>query len=224
MPDKISEQCVSLILVDDHAVVRQGTREMISQHTGFKIVTELSCCNGLEDWLNTGPADVVLLDINLPGQNGFECLDRLKPIFPSVKFILFSAHNELQYIRKAQKSKADGFLSKLADADTLIQLILHIARQPDNTELCLSDDLAAVLKNSSNNNIVKHNQTISQALTPREQEVLLYLSKGLSNQGISKELCLSVKTVDTHVGHLFKKLNVHKRTQLAAYAFEQGLV
>lgn len=210
-------QLIRLVLVDDHQVVRQGTRDMISQEEGFEVIAESSFGKDLEYLLKEHSPEAVLLDINLPDINGLSCLETLKPQFPDVRFILFSAHNELQYIIKAKNMGADGFLSKTIDSKTLVHLISTIVNSPQDTqEFLLSDDLAKILHQGT--------CTSTNRLTPREQEILIHLAKGLSNQAIAKQLYLSVKTVDTHVSNLLRKLDAKKRTQLVSHAFEQGFV
>lgn len=159
--------------------------------------------------------DLLLLDINLPGKNGLQLLTEIQPEFPQLKIVLFSAHSELQYIRKAQSLNAHGFLSKTITEEALQEAILSIMQHPENP--VYSADITQKLAES----LEHHKETL---FTAREQEILLQLSQGLANQDIAKQLCLSVKTVDTHVANLMKKTGIHKRTQLLAYAYEQGLI
>ncbi len=206
---------LKLFLVDDHAVVRQGTREMLNRNPAFNVVGECDSGEELIGLLKLKKPDLLLLDINLPGKNGLQLLAEIKPLFPNLKIILFSAHIEPQYIRKAQSLKADGFLSKTIGEEELQRAIQEVANSAASP--VFSADITARCRESENVN--KETQ-----LTAREQEILAQLSQGLTNQGIAKNLCLSVKTVDTHVANLMKKTGVNKRTQLLAYAYEHGLV
>lgn len=215
---EISQQSkppLTLVIVDDHAVVRQGTREMLNRNPAFNVVGECDSGEELIGLLKLKNPDLLLLDINLPGKNGLQLLEEIKPLFPNLKIILFSAHIEPQYIRKAQSLKADGFLSKTIGEEELQKAIQEVATA--NAAPIFSADITARYRESENNS--KETQ-----LTAREQEILAQLSQGLTNQGIAKNLCLSVKTVDTHVANLMKKTGVNKRTQLLAYAYEHGLV
>ncbi len=206
---------VRLFLVDDHAVVRQGTREMLNRDPRFEVVGESGSGEELSGMLRLKSPDVLLLDINLPGQNGLQLLEMLKPEFPQLKIILFSAHGELQYIRRAQALKADGFLTKTVSEADLCQAILAVMESPATP--VYSTDVAEKLQ--------EHEQLDKQQrLTARELEILQQLAQGHTNQTIAKNLCLSVKTVDTHVANLMKKTGVNKRTQLLAYAYEHNLL
>lgn len=208
-------QPITLVLVDDHGIVRQGTREILNKSPLFSVLGETADGQELEGLLKLKQPTLLLLDINLPGKNGLQLLEALKPKFPDLKIVLFSAHTDLQYIRKAQTLKAAGFLSKTIDEDELKTALLQIAEGDE--ALVLSSDIAQKLSEAAAQG--KENQ-----LTAREQEILSHLAQGLSNQEIARNLCLSVKTVDTHIANLMKKTGLNKRTQLLAYAFEQGLV
>lgn len=206
---------ITLVLVDDHGVVRQGTREMLNRSPYFLVVGEAASGEDLAGLLRLKQPDLLLLDINLPNQNGLQLVEALKPEFPSLKIVLFSAHSDLQYIRKAQSLKVEGFLSKTID-ESALQDAIKQAFSGVNLPV-LSADIAEKLKAATGHN--RENQ-----FTAREQEILSQLAQGLSNQNIAKNLCLSVKTVDTHVANLMKKTGLNKRTQLLAHAFEQGWV
>jgi len=207
---------VRVFIVDDHAVVRQGTREMLNTNNALMVVGEADSGDGLLERLQMNAPELVLLDINLPGQNGLELLSIIKSGFPQLKVILFSAHSEAQYIRRAQQLHADGYLTKTATEQELVAAIVKICRE-GITEPVYSADVADKIREQAE-------AGPEPKLTPREMEILLLVSKGLTNQAIAKDLFLSVKTVDTHVANLMKKLEVNKRTQLMAYAYEQGLI
>lgn len=206
---------IKLFIVDDHAVVRQGTREMLNRNPMFQVVGESDSGQELMGLLQLKAPDLLLLDINLPGKNGLQLLEELKPGFPNLRIILFSAHSDLQYIRKAQSLNAHGFLSKTVTEEALQEAILNIMAHPETP--VYSPDIQQILKESTE----PGKDTL---FTAREQEILVQLAQGLSNQDIAKQLCLSVKTVDTHVANLMKKSGIHKRTQLLAYAYEHGLL
>ena len=215
MPKNLNPKPIRLFLVDDHTVVRQGTREMLNRNPLFTVVGESDSGNELPGLLRLKEPDLLLLDINLPDKNGLQLLAELQPEFPDLKIVLFSAHIDLQYIRKAQNLKAHGFLSKTITEDALQEAIVGIMQNP--AKPVYSPDIARQLDENAE-------ATKESLFTAREQEILLQLAQGLSNQDIAQKLCLSVKTVDTHVANIMKKTGIHKRTQLLAYAFEQGLI
>ena len=205
---------IRLFLVDDHAVVRQGTRDMLLQTPGLNVIGEAEDHQELVPMLKLRTPDVLLLDINLPEKNGFVLLESLRPQFPGMKIVMFSAHTEAQYIRRAVELGADGYLSKTLSQAALVEAVRQVAAGKGPV---YSPDVAERLAQLQT-------QTQENPLTAREQEILLLVAEGQTNPGMAKQLCLSVKTVDTHVANLMKKLGMNKRTQLIAYAFTQGLV
>lgn len=214
-PTSPSKTPITLVLVDDHSVVRQGTREILNRSPHFSVIGEAASGEELAGFLRLKQPDLLLLDINLPGKNGLQLAEEIKPLFPDLKIVLFSAHSDLQYIRKAQSLKVAGFLSKTISEDDLQTALLQASRE-ENLPV-LSADIQERLAEAIGLNR-------GNPFTAREQEILSHLAQGLSNQAIAKNLCLSVKTVDTHIANLMKKTGLNKRTQLLAYAFEQGLI
>ncbi len=210
-----TKKTITLILVDDHDVVRQGTREMLNRAPNFSVVGEAANGEELLGLIKLKQPDMLLLDINLPGKNGLQLAEEIQPSFPQLKIVLFSAHSDLQYIRKAQSLGVAGFLSKTVDEQTLQQKLLEAFA--GNQLTVLSPDVAEKLTSAEG-------QRPDNPFTAREQEILFQVAQGLSNQDIAKLLCLSVKTVDSHIANLMKKTGLNKRTLLVAYAFEHGLV
>jgi len=206
---------IKVFIVDDHAVVRQGTRDMLERNPQFSVIGEADSGHELAGLLQLKAPDLLLLDINLPGKNGLQLLEELQPHFPDLKIVLFSAHSDLQYIRKAQSLNAHGFLSKTITESALQGALLHIMQHPDQP--VYSSDIGQKITET-------REQGKDTTFTAREQEILVQLAQGFSNQEIARQLCLSVKTVDTHVANLMKKTGVHKRTQLLSFAYEQGLL
>lgn len=213
-PTKI-KTTITVILVDDHDVVRQGTREMLQRHPHFAVIGEAAHGEELSGLIKLKQPDILLLDINLPGKNGLQLTQELLAQFPTLKIVLFSAHCELQYIRKAQQSGVAGFLSKTIDERTLCAKLKE-AIETDRLPV-FSPDVAEKLAK-------EQLRATQNPFTAREQEILIQLAQGLSNQEIAKLLCLSVKTVDSHIANLMKKTGLNKRTLLVAYAFEHGLL
>jgi DNA-binding NarL/FixJ family response regulator len=210
-----TQTTITVLLVDDHDVVRQGTREILHRNAHFTVVGEAAHGEELAGLIQLKQPDVVLLDVNLPGKNGLQLTQELLAQFPSLNIVFFSAHCELQYIRKAQQLGVAGFLSKTIDEQTLCAKLLEAVQEGQRP--VFSPDVAEKLAKEAH-------QISPHPFTAREQEILVQLAQGLSNQEIAKILCLSVKTVDTHIANLMKKTGLNKRTLLVAYAFEHGLV
>lgn len=202
---------IRVFLVDDHTVVRQGTRDMLNAHYRINVVGEAACAEDLLAQLEKMDADLLLLDINLPDQSGFELYTHLKKIKEALPVVFFSAHTDLPYILKAVQIEARGFLSKTIDTLALQEAVIKAIDDPEAP--VYSEDVLDKLK--------KHKkQAPEKKLTTREFETLLEVARGHTNQEVADKLCVSVKTVDTHVSNLMKKLGMNKRSQLTAYAYE----
>ncbi len=203
-----------ILLVDDHSVVRQGLRLFLEMEDEFEIVGEAE--NGLqalEKIEELGP-DVVLMDLMMPEMDGIEAIEKGKVRFPDVEFIALTSVLEDRSLVKAVKSGAIGFLLKNTEADELCRNIKAAARGV----VQLSPEAARRLMTA-----LQAEDPLSD-LTEREHEVLIALSKGLSNQDIAEQLSVTEKTVKTHVSNVLSKLNVKSRTQAAVYAWQTGLV
>jgi DNA-binding NarL/FixJ family response regulator len=203
MPQKIK-----ILVVDDHAIVRAGTRKLLEENPRFQVVGESDGQN-LPTTLEKTQANIVLLDINLPGTNGLQWLEALRPRFPDTRFVLFTAHNERPYLQRAVKLQADGYITKTTPVQELYDLLSQVVTQGPVFSSDIQHELSA---------------PVGPDLTAREAEILALVARGHTNQAIAGMLCLSVKTVDAHLAKLLKKLGLNNRTQLTAYAFEQALV
>ena len=214
--DQASTQTdLTMVIVDDHVVVREGTRMLLQAQSGFLVLGESDSIEGLHELLKRQKPQCVLLDVNLPGNiNGIEALKTLRKDYPHVAFVIFSAYNEPQYVRKALDNGARGFLTKTLEAQELARLLQQVRQNPP--EPVLSPDVAAMLKSHP---VLGSNSL----LTAREIEILSLVVEGKTNRLIADELVLSVKTVDTHVANLMKKLSANNRTQLTAFAFQFGV-
>jgi DNA-binding NarL/FixJ family response regulator len=211
---------LKVFLVDDHTVVRQGTRDLLLKHPNISVVGESASGENLAGLLKLKDPHILLLDINMPGKNGLEILSEIKPLFPKLKIVLFTAHTDIQYIRKGIQLGADGYLSKTVSEQELQEALMKVFSKLEEEgtspqEPLLSSDVAEKLASL--------NQSLPQ-LTSREKEILIMVAQGQTNQVIANQLFLSVKTIDSHVANLIKKLEVNNRSQLTAFAYEQGLL
>ncbi len=196
-------------------MVRQGTRDLLASYEDLDVVGELADGETLTGMVKVKHPDIVLLDLNLPGKNGLELLEELKKQFPELCVVMFTAHTDLQYIRRAVTLKADGYLSKTVTQQELYEALREVT-DTQNRPVYSQDVRDKLAENGTEEASVK--------LTAREQEILLQVAQGQSNQDIAKELVISVKTVETHVANLMKKLGGNNRNHLTAYAYKQGLV
>ena len=205
---------IRLLLVDDHAVVRQGLRLFLQRDPGLEIVGEaVHGQDALEQVARVAP-DVVLMDLLMPTMDGVEATRCLREAHPEVEVIALTSVLEDGLVVRAVEAGATGYLLKDANAETIVEAIHAAARG----EVHLHPEAAKRL--------VREVRTpdMREALTERETEILRHVARGLSNKDIAKRLDLSDATVRTHLSNVFSKLNVSSRTQAALFALKEGLV
>lgn len=203
----------TLLIADDHWVVRQALQTVVAGHPELRVVGEAE--NGfqtLELCENLKP-DLMLLDISLPGMSGMQVLERLSKRASAPSVIVFTMHPADQYVRHVRTLGAKGFLSKDSDAETILKALERIIRG----EL--------VFPSAQENTRVNVGiQTTFKPLSKREQEVLRGLVNGERNSAIAERLGISAKSVSTYRQRLFDKLNVESNAGLVAFATRSGLI
>lgn len=205
---------IRVLLVDDHAVVRQGLRMFLELEEELEIVGEAE--NGLEalKQISALQPNVVLMDLMMPQMGGIEAIERAKVEFPEVEIIALTSVLEDRSVVNAVKAGAIGYLLKDTEASELCRCI----KAAFEGKVQLSPEASARLMKA-----LQSPDPLTE-LTEREHEVLVALSKGLSNSEIAEALSVTEKTVKTHVSNVLAKLSVKSRTQAALYAWQNGLV
>lgn len=206
---------ISIILADDHAVVREGTRRMLEIDPEFTVIGEASNGNDAINLALAKKPDILLVDISMPDINGLEVLKKIKAQNTILKVVFFTAHSDLQYVKAAIKLNVDGYLTKSIDLKLLNSYIRRIL----TGERVVSEDISSLLANQFWNKVKS-----PADLTPREHEIMILVAQGKSNHEVADSLCIAVRTVETHVANILKKLKFSNRTQISSYAYEQGLI
>lgn len=221
MPTKPQRQ-VTVLLAEDHAIVRQGLCALLVADGNFKMAGEAR--NGREavQMAKTLQPDVILMDIAMPLLNGLEATRQILAANPAAKIIVLSAHSDDAYLESMNEAGVAGFLEKQTSAEILTQAIREVAKgkrffSPSITRR-LSDD-----KNipRDRDGMLKAN---SSRLTARESEVLQLVAEGSSNKQTAAELGISIKTVEKHRQHLMDKLKIHETAGLTRYAIAAGII
>ncbi len=212
---------VRVLVVDDHAVLRQSLRYMLESQPGIEVVGEAS--NGREavDLAEKLRPDVVLMDTIMPGLNGIEATRQIRHRLPKTKVMMLTGYAEDEHIAGAIKAGASGFVVKKSELDELLVGIQAVHRGNPYFSSGIGDgDLTDFLWQLKTN----AGRTGYELLTGREREVLQLIAEGSSNQQIARELYISVKTVEAHRAHIMTKLHARNRTDLIRYALKKGLV
>jgi DNA-binding NarL/FixJ family response regulator len=208
---------IKLMLVDDHAILRDGLRNLLELEKEIQVVGE--AVSGEEAILKVKESkpDVILMDINMAKMNGIEVTGVLKKMHPELKILVLTMHDHDEYFLAAIREGADGYLLKDAPFDQVIDAIRTVARG----ESVIHPSMTKKLLNFHQQKKQDEEET---SLTEREKEVLQCLVEGLSNKEIAEKLFISDKTVKIHVSKIFKKLNVKSRSQVVIYAVQHQLV
>jgi len=206
----------SVLLVDDHAVVRQGFRMIISAEPDFEVVGEAA--NGREAVSQSEilQPDIVLMDVSMPDLNGIEATRRIVTLAPRTRILALSMHRDAVYVREILRAGASGYLLKEAGDHDLLTAIRAVALGQGYLSPAVSD---AVL-----NDYRKHVTDPIDLLTTREREVLQLIAEGRTNKEIATALDLSTYTVESHRGRIMEKLNLHSAGELVRFAFRNGLI
>lgn len=208
---------ISVVIVDDHAIVRQGLRTYLDLQPGISVVGEAS--DGLKaiEMVRDLLPDIVLMDLVMPNMTGVEATREITAISPSTRVIVLTSFSEDEQVFASIKAGAQGYLMK----DVLPQDLVRAIRTVHKGEAQLDPEIARKLMHEFSNpqpTRPKHD------LTERELEVLGLISLGRSNKEISENLVLSEKTVKTHVSNILQKLHLSDRTQAAVYALREKIV
>jgi len=209
----------SIIIVDDHEVVRRGIRAYLDILPEFEVVGEASSGEEAIQMVMELIPDVVLMDLIMPGMNGIETTRQIKKISPRTQVVVLTSYHEDAHIFPALKAGAISYILKDMKMDKLVEA-LHRAVLG---EVTLHPRVAArVLQNIRGEN--PEDQPLFAELTERELEVLKLIASGLTNSQIAEKLVISENTVKGHVSNILHKLHVADRTQVAVYAWQRGIV
>ena len=210
-------KALSIFLVDDHKLFREGLKLLLNNLQSIKTIHE--ACDGkefLEKLENIIP-DIVLMDIDMPNINGIEATKTALNKFPDLKIIALSMYGEYDYYNKMLDAGAKGFLLKNSDISEVENAIINVS---EGKSYFSQEIMLDLLKNITKRKSV-HKTT---ELTDREKEILFHICKGLSNQQIADELCLSKRTVDKHRENLLLKTNSKNTASLVIYAIRKEII
>jgi len=210
---------ITIILVDDHEVVRKGVRAYLDTLPDFRVVGEASSGEEAIDLVSELIPDLVLMDLIMPGMDGVETIRRIKKISPRTQVVVLTSYHEDAHIFPALKAGAISYILKDMKMEKLVDA-LHRAVQG---EVTLHPRVAVrVLQNLRGEN--PDAEPLFTELTERELDVLKLIASGLTNSQIAEKLVISENTVKGHVSNILSKLHVADRTQVAVYAWQRGIV
>lgn len=208
---------IRVLIADDHTILREGLRKLLSEESDIEVVGEAADGNEAIRKAEELKPDVVLLDLAMPGLNGIAAAKRLRASPNPTKVLILTVHQEEEYVYETLRAGASGYVLKDAAAPELVQAI----RQAAKGEVYLSPDVSRLVVKEEGRAEIK---TVSQELTNREREICKLLAEGHTVPEIATMLGISRKTVDVHKTRLMKKLDIHNRAELVRYAIQNKLV
>jgi two-component system, NarL family, invasion response regulator UvrY len=208
---------IKVAVIDDHAVVREGLKRIISESPGMVVTAEAGDGYEAIKIIQNEPCDVVLLDITMPNKNGLDVLKQLHSESPRLPVLVLSVHSEDQYAVRVLRAGAAGYLTKESAPSKLVQAIRKVVRGGKYVSPTLAEKL--VLDLDSDSSKAPH-----EMLSDREYQVLCMIASGKTVTMIAEELALSVKTISTYRVRIIEKLNMKNNAELTRYAIKEGLV
>ena len=207
---------IKVLIADDHALVREGLKQVIGKHSDIEVTGEAK--NGQEalEKVWKEDFDVVLLDISMPGRSGMDILKEIKSAKPELYVLMLSMHPEEQYAVRALKSGASGYLTKESAPDELIEAIRRVSMGLKYVTRSLAEKLAMDLG-------IDHDKPLHEQLSDREFQVMQMIAGGHTIKEIAENLSLSVKTISTYKSRILEKMNMKSNADLTSYIMENDL-
>lgn len=207
---------ITILLVDDHAVVRMGFKMLIEAEEGIKVIGEAESGEIAIKLLQELKPDIIVMDITMPGIGGLEAIDRIMAKDKNTKILVLSAHEDSVHPKRVLNAGAMGYLTKRSAAEELIKAIKSIHQGKRYLEPNIAQQMAITQLSGESNPV--------EILSDREFEVFIALAKGKSTNEIADTLCLSPRTVGTHLYNIKQKLNANNSAEIALIAIRCGLI
>jgi DNA-binding NarL/FixJ family response regulator len=215
-------QKTRVLLVEDHAILRDGLRTILSDYPEFDIIGEAEDGQGALQQCQAHLPDIVLLDLSLPGMDGIEVLGEIKEKWPQIKVMVLTMHRNANFLQAAIAKEAEGYCLK----DTAFPELVRGLRSLIKGEKYLCEEMRSMRANPAAEVFSGPRPSVGNgaSLTHREKEILQFVAAGYTNRQIAKTLLISEKTVENHCTNLRTKLGVHSKQELTVHAFRMGLV
>jgi len=207
---------IKILLVDDHAVVRMGFKMLIEAEADIKVIGEAESGEVAVKLFQELKPDIIIMDITMPGIGGLEAIDRILAKDKNTKILVLSAHEDSVHPKRVLNAGAMGYLTKRSAAEELIKAIKSVHQGKRYLEPNIAQQMAITQLSGETNPI--------EILSDREFEVFMALAKGKSTNEIADTLCLSPRTVGTHLYNIKQKLNANNSAEIALIAIRCGLI
>jgi len=208
---------IKVLIADDHPVVREGLKKIFEKDPGIKVAAEANNGEELLKQITKIPCDVVLMDLSMPGRNWLDVIKELKDLRPNLPVLIVSMHSEEEYIVRALKSGASGYLTKDSLSDELLKAVKKVFRGGRYVTAAIAEKLIDLLDDSKD-------QPLHKTLSDREYQVFIMIAGGMKTQEIADELFLSTNTISTYRARILEKMNLKNTAEIIRYALNHKLL
>ncbi len=208
---------IRILIADDHALIREGLSKVFSREADFDVVAAAEDANQAIDWVRNNDLDVVILDVNMPGQSGIDALQRILELKPELPVLMLSMLPERNFAVRMLRAGAAGFVSKESAAEEIVEAVRRVAAGNKYVSPAAADHLAAEL--SKPDGAEPHSQ-----LSNREFQVLRMIASGSNTREMSEDLNLSVNTIATYRRRILQKLGLRSDVDVTRFALEHKLL
>ncbi len=208
---------IKILIADDHAIVREGMKQILSESPDLVVVAEASTGQEVIDKIDKDDLDLVVLDIAMPGRGGLDILKEIKSLSPKLPVLILSMYPEEQYAVRVLKSGASGYLTKESAPVELVKAIRQISQGKKYISPSLAEKLAVDLE-------ISPDRAPHETLSDREYQVMCMIASGKTLKEIADTLSLSIKTISTYRSRILEKMNMKTNAELTHYAIKNRLV
>jgi DNA-binding NarL/FixJ family response regulator len=208
---------IKILIADDHAIVREGLKQIVSQEKDILVAAEAGNASELMNLLKQNYFDIIILDINMPGKSGLEALKQIRTDYPDLPVLILSMYNEDQYGLRALKAGASGYLKKGSAPEELVTAIRRIVSGRKYISQYLAEKMADSLQEKRN--LLPH-----ELLSDREYQVMCLIASGKSVDDIAGILSISAHTIYSYRGRILEKLHLKTNVELTQYALQNKLI
>jgi len=218
---KVEKNDISVVIIDDHPLVREGLRKILELEPGIRVLDEAGDGQGAINIARQRKPDVILMDINMPGTNGVEATRIIKRESPQIGIIALTIHEDEEYVLELVRAGVSGYVLKDIAPVKLVETIRTVAAGNSVIDPSITRTLFTELNRLTRRRNAKEEW---ENLTEREMDILKLITQGKSNKEIAVDLCISEKTVKNHLTNIFRKLKVDDRTQAVLFAIKNHLI
>ncbi|MBD3224116.1 MAG: response regulator [Caldithrix sp.] len=208
---------IDILIADDHAIVREGLKQIVNQQIDIQVTGEAANANELLQKLKHDHWDVIILDINMPGQNGLEVLKEIHTLYPRLPVLILSIYDEEQYGLRSIKAGAAGYLKKVSAPEELVHAIQTVYKGNKYISASLAEKLADSIH-------LNQNGPPHEKLSDREYEILCLIASGKSAEQIAGQFSISVHTYYSYRNRIMEKMQLKSNVELTQYAIQNGLI